>query len=208
MDWLTEHLDLVIPVVMVLLFFFRQMFAKQEGEPGDSSGLDGEARRIQEEIRRKIVARQRGDDLPPEHPHFQGESPPTTVVTPPRRPTSSRRPSPPVFLREEREESFEESPRPVQSSARNFMDELREQRERLRTAEEAKKEAIRKTRSGSAGRPPRKISVGSAPASSGTLRGHLLADLKTSDSLKRAFLLKEVLDLPAGLRERPQGFFD
>ena len=203
MDWLTEYFDLVLPVIFVLLYLFQRMFVREERE-GETHGpeLDEEARRIQEEIRRKIVARQRGEDLPP--PIFEERESPAEPFF--REAEAGPPPVPDSFPRTDWREVPEPSPVAVERP-RNLFDELEAQKQRLREARLAKEEAVNRVKS--TGRPSirRKRETVSAGASdSRELRDQLQADLATSESLKRAFLLKEVLDRPVGLRERPDVF--
>jgi hypothetical protein len=206
MDWLTEHFDVLLPVALVLLFLFQRFFVREEGEGGplpSDSETEDEARRIQEEIRRKIIARQQGRTLEEEQPPAY-EEPQVRPATFPRRqeqppPFAGARPSPaPPPPR----------PQPVRqaepvASGRDIQAELRIQRERLREAREAKEDALRRTASRGTPRTRRAVPVRSE---TGDLRGQLLADLATGDSMKKAFLLKEIVDRPVGLRDRPDVF--
>ncbi len=213
MEWLTEHFDVLLPIALVLFFVFQRMFVRdqsEEGPVGPESETESEARRIQEEIRRKIVARQQGrdpsemaDEQPPAYqetrqqpatfPRRQEQPPPLVVH---RQQTIETRPKPrPVARRVEQVESA--------SAGRDFQNELRQQRERLSVAREAKEAAMR--RSQARGAPRERRAVENRPGT-GDLRTQLLADLSTSDRMKRAFILKEVVDRPIGLRDRPDVF--
>jgi hypothetical protein len=208
MDWLTEHFDVLLPIALVLFFVFQRFFVQGEGEVPSSGAGDSEAereaRRIQEEIRRKIVARQqaRAEETPGRgNEAFQGPderradafsrgepAPPPIRFDWGRATTTSSAP-PPL---EQRESARPTAPR------RDMQDELRIQRERLKEARRTKADAVRRTseaglnRGGSAYLTPVQVEGG--------LRTHLLADLSTRHSLKRAFVLKEVVDRPIGLR--------
>lgn len=211
MDWLLEHIEMVLPVALVLLYLFQRMFVPEEGEGGPPpTETDEEARRIQEEIRRKIIARQRGEEPPP--------PPPEEVEQPQRRPaTFPRREEAPPPLKPEKPPRAPHSfpggerrivkpkPAPVQTAGggRNYLDELQAQRERLRQAQQAKEEALQRTAATPAGRAQR-ATVRRRPTAA--LRDQLQDDLATADNLKRAFLLKEIVDRPIGLRDRADVF--
>jgi hypothetical protein len=201
MDWLTEHFDVLLPVALVLFFIFQRFFVQDEGNAGQGPGggdseSDREARRIQEEIRRKIVARQQGrfEEVP-----GGGEEPfPAEIereaVPPPirldRGRTISASPVPPPLRQAE---TF----RPT-VARRDIQAELRVQRERLKDARRAKADAVRRT--SEAGLIRHESAYSDQAQAERSLRAQLLSDLSTSHSLKRAFLLKEVVDRPIGLR--------
>ncbi len=201
MDWLTEYLDLLVPVFVVLMYLLQRMFVRGE-EEGEARGpeLDEEARRIQEEIRRKIVARQRGEDLPPPPVFERAENPPSPFV---REPEVAPPPIQERFPRADWRQMPEPPPVAVEPEP-SLLDELRVQRERLREAREAKEAAVNRTKT--AGGRARRRAVEARVSVDGNLREQLQADLANGDGLKRAFLLKEVLDRPVGLRERPDSF--
>lgn len=212
MDWLTEHFDVLLPIAVVLFFVLQRFLSGQEAEPGSEMEGDEEARRIQEEIRRKIVARQQGRveeghqggmadeerqewERPVVFPRREESPPPIRnewerPAPAPQRPPPVRKPEP------------KPKPKPA-ARRRDLQDELRIQRERLREAQRAKADAVRSSsRRGLA----EERSAAMTDARSGDLRSQLLEDLATGESMKRAFLLKEIVDRPIGLRDRPDSF--
>lgn len=208
MEWLTEYFDVLLPVALVLLFLFQRLFVRdEEGGPPPAGGaeVEEEARRVQEEIRRKIIARQQGrteeegpvayeqprQQRPATFPRRQEQPAPLDL----ERPRPVERPRPRTIPRPE--------PAAPAAPKRDIQEELRLQQVRLREAREAKAAALRRT-SGKAAGKPRRIVV-ARPAAKDH-RGQLLADLATGDSMKRAFLLKEIVDRPVGLRDRPDVF--
>lgn len=210
MEDLTQYFDLLVPVALVLLFLFQRMFARDEGEgpPQPPSEADETARRIREEIRRKIVARQQGRAEPP--PASEAEVWPPGV--PRSRPAPDPHEVPPPFrdVWEPEPLVVEESPPPrwespsIQAEAGRPADDLelqlREQKRRLEEARRAKALALEQSRAkglaGSKGRSGK----GGRRRRDGNLRGALLADLSGRENLQRAFVLKEVLDRPVGTR--------
>lgn len=209
MEWLTEHFDVLLPIALVLFFLFQKLFVPHEGEagpPGDGSEAAQEARRIQEEIRRKIIARQQGQAQPQPtgEAAFQGEETPPPAFFP-RREVSP----PPIRYERESPAPAVETPPPTRRSRepaarRDMQDELRVQKERLREARAAKAEAMRRT--SKAGLPKERSAYAYQTQSESDLRAQLLADIATGTSLKRAFLLKEVVDRPIGLRSSPDTY--
>lgn len=201
MDWLTEHFDILLPVALVLFFLFQRFFVQGEGGGGQGPGSgdadsDREARRIQEEIRRKIVARQQGrfEEVPSGGEEaFQADRQRETVpssIRLDRGRTTSPSPIPPPL---QQTESFRPS-----APRRNMQGELRVQRERLKDARRVKADAVRRT--SEAGLTRRKSAYAEQAQAECVLRAQLLSDLSASHSLKRAFVLKEVVDRPIGLR--------
>jgi hypothetical protein len=211
MDWLTEHLDMVLPIALVLLFLFQRMFTREEGEGAPPTAeTDEDARRIQEEIRRKIIARQRGEDVaePPAFPGEQRQEPPPRPATFPRRqegPPPVRRQTPSSFPGAQRRTEPPPVRQPQESSfqVRDLQGELQAQRERLRQSQQAKEEAMQRT--GSA-QPLRRSDRVPTRQMHSVLVNQVREDLSTAENLKRAFLLKEIVDRPVGLRDRADVF--
>lgn len=201
MEWLTESLEIVIPVAIVLLYMFQHFFTRHRGDEqaGPPEAEDTEARRIQEEIRRKIIERQQGrTSTTTEESQAQrqtaysrdarrsGQQPPAfpRQQTPPPVPRERREPPPRVAYVEN-------------SRTRDIESELREQRERLRESQIARDQALAKTRGRVEGNEARwRI----RREKTGALHVQLKEDLATTANLRRAFVLKEVLDRPVSLR--------
>ncbi|TVR47974.1 MAG: hypothetical protein EA425_15050 [Puniceicoccaceae bacterium] len=208
MDWFFDNLGAIATFLIILLYFLSNLKGGREEEPpsADDDADAEEARRIQEEIRRKIVERQRGGqslEEPVRPPPPRAEEPVyRTVPAPTLRPTegtdrSSRagfprgtghEPPPvpahqpeadPVFRMEDYEKRVQEQLRRA-----------REYRERLGHASRSTPTMASSTRA-------------SAPLPSSSLRQALLADLSHPHSIKRAFLLKEILGTPVGQRSGP-----
>lgn len=211
MEWLLEYIDIVLPVVLVLLFLFQRMFTPDEGEGGPpgpgGTDLENEARRIQEEIRRKIIARQQGKTASTEFEETEVSEEPAPVrphtSTFPRR-REQVRPVEVEHIEAPPESMTRYAPQPAGAEATasqpDLLAELRRQKERLEEARKAK-EAAR-----ASGRQRMKRGARAAPSAAHGLRGQLLADLAGGSSMKRAFLLKEVVDRPIGIRSRADSF--
>lgn len=227
MEWLTEYFEVLLPIALVLFFVLRQFLGQEEGESGPRPGqseADDEARRIQEEIRRKIIARQQGrseesgesgdeavayrEEAPPQQredrfPRRQ-ETPPPIRAESLERPSARTAERPPPVRRSQSERRSKPEAKAA-GKARDLQDELRVQMERLRESREAKEEAVKSSSAKGLHRRGKTKRAVVARAHE-DVRSQLLADLSTGDSMKRAFLLKEVVDRPIGLRSRPDVF--
>jgi hypothetical protein len=198
MEWILDNLQLVFVVIIIIVYalrgFRRRPQADEEDgqiEPEDTaSGDPGEAertRRIQEEIRRRILARQRGEDPERAGPVivFEDEGEPTREVyqEPPERapapqpPPIPRAPQPDFAMSAmlERQRALDDQFRAIQAS---------------RAAATAGIPSI-----GALARP-----VASGPRGTGRLRRELRRDLVGVRSLRKAVLLREVLGEPPGMR--------
>ena len=221
MDWLLQHLELVVPLALVLLYVFNQVMSQREQVEEREEPASEEARRIQEEIRRKIIARQQGRETE-DGPSYRESPPPVRreAVFPSggQRQSSEKQPATPPPLKQENFRSRrEESTQPLTrgprakhdiataaasaAAGRNYDEELRIQRQRLAEARQARETALKRTGSDRS----RKIVQAAVPmVASGDVRG----DLATASALRRAFVLKEILDRPAALRQEPIGSGD
>ncbi len=219
LDWILENLGLVIVLTITALSFLRGMFrAGQSDETGPvapRSRMEGEedpeaaerTRRIQEEIRRKIAER-----------HGR------TVVAEERREPETARAEPPPLLpptrvppvdpfggsmrkilrkieeaAEQRRESVPESFEPAESAVLRRQRELEEQ---LRAAEAQRAEARRRAQEITAREigAPGVQKAAWASASVRTGGAGVREELKDPRALRRAFVLREVLGPPVGLR--------
>lgn len=186
MDWLFENLGKLAPVVIFLLYMISS-FKKKEGdaeEPFDPEAAE-RSRKIQEEIRRKILERQRGGAGPTARPPSQEYSPqeePQTAFAPFE---------PTVFERQAQPEPSVEFDEWEELSTNKYSD-LEEQ---LAAAEKLRD--LTKRRAADFLNGPAESSVASSSAG---LRSRLRAGLESPDSLKSSVLLMEVLGKPVGLR--------
>jgi hypothetical protein len=188
MDWVTEHLQLIIAVAGAIAWWLNQR--KQGAEDAAESPeeqifqdpeLAENTRRIREEIQRKIEQRRRGITLaPPLGQAEPAESPPVmreVVLRPPLTPLPSR-------------------------AARAHLDaqrtaEILEQQaslaEQLRQAQEMNAATLRRRQF--------ETEVASKEeAAAVAVRSALGDDLRNPAALRRAFILREVLGPPLGLR--------
>jgi hypothetical protein len=185
MDWALEHLRLIILIGGAIAYWMNQRRkAKEEAElakslptpqsqPKAQMNDDTErTRRIQEEIRKKILERAGGSVK--------------SAPTPPAMPSPAL-PARETYKEPSREESEVVADMAMLERQQQLAAKLRElqaqQREHDRPAEVfAEKTAL-------------------AMAASGTaVRGSILADLRNPASIRRAIVLREVLGTPVGMR--------
>lgn len=210
MSWIFEHLQLILVIAGVIAYWLNQRSKEQAGEDADydgdgnperrgtsrdltpvsRDGVDPEqaerVRRIQEEIRRKIAER-RGELVPPpiereEVPVFVEREFVAPTPAPVRVPTVSA---------QERERAFAHD----DSAALERQRKLAEQMEEL----EARR---RETRRLAATTFPtaRQTAAASRETVAAGARRPVAAELRDPRALRRAMVLREVLDAPVALR--------
>jgi len=208
LQWILEH----PAVIVVVLAFVGQMVrgllearkAKTEHEAGGGDA-DGErrTREVQEQIRRQIAERRGQSPGAPPAPVLEPERP-----APPRaRPETTQMPEPlggPLgrmledFQR--RTQPLPSAPPPVLAEQRNIGAELERQQQladQLRSLAESRVLAQRRAANTSAAE---QATAEAEPAQRTAARGRLLGDLRDPQALKRAFVMREVLGPPVGLR--------
>jgi hypothetical protein len=215
MSWIFDHVGLIVFFIVAFSFVRKVKDAlrraeeetARRGKVRPAANFDPEearrVRKIQEEIRRKIAERRgehppaRTHELPvPERPPLlrPAEAPPLDPLNGPmrrifdeleRRAQPPAQPSlPPVFA--ERAAS--------QAAAVARQEELAEE---YRVLQESRMLAARRVAHATVERKTREQSEGGLLTAS---RGSLLAELRDPRSLRRAFVLREVLSPPVGLR--------
>lgn len=205
MDWLFKNLVQLITVFFVIASIVRAIRqSRQAQDRHEDETIDSDEQRrtreIQEAIRRKIAER-RGGSAPSAPEVFRRTEEPPRPVQP--SPQASPLPTGPlgdfgrrVLEQLERKLPPPESPRLPQVNRREV--ERQEQlAEQLRAAEETKAQATRRAAHLAA---EQRAALQSQAALRGAARGQLLAELRDPQSLRRAFVLREVLGPPAGLR--------
>lgn len=203
MEWILENFGKLLPVLLAVLYFWLNSKKRrpdaEEVEESDGSDEAERARRIQEEIRRRILERQRGDAGPVVEP-------PVLVEESLHQPQNRQvRQAEHGDLHEVSHGTFEvpeisgEDQRALDRQAQ-----LAERLEQARRLAETRKGSRMRTevQADSAGQIRSKPEVvKGAPVN--PLRAALLIDLKGGAGLKRAVLLREVLGEPVGLRRGP-----
>ena len=195
MDWLFDNLGKFAPIVVFLIYMLSSLRGRgtDQEEAQDPQAAE-RARKIQEDIRRKILERQGESREPSGRPpqqqpplvYEEEESP--QLREPPRRTEQAPRPEPAVRQRVEVLETevggFELRRREVEAKL--------EESKRMRAAAKEKTANIWK------GKPT--LSARPQPIASGQISDRIKQSLGDRPSLKTAIVLKEVLDVPLGMR--------
>lgn len=208
MEWILDKLPVIIFVLVFLgqaVRGFLKMRGAREAEPPVRNNEFEEHRRAQEiqaEIRRKIAERRAGRaPSTAEEPPARQEEPAPPVMTP-RDPTAI--PSMPEPLRrmlEQLERRTQPAPMAVPPPVveRRAAELERQERlaEELRVLEETRTSIARRAANVAAAKA--ELSRSEGPMRT-LARGRLMEDLSDPESLRRAFVLREVLGPPVGLR--------
>ncbi len=204
MEWIFDHLQIIIAVAAAIAYWLNQRRQAQMGDSEEDDRTESpvrdfnsdpeeaeRTRRIQEEIRRKIAERAGGGpiNVPPPAPEppplFRTEtSAPRPVAAPLPQREFTRQAEPPPMAQ----------PPPFQASAAAILERQRELEEQMRELETARKVAQRRAASVAAN------SAVFAPAAASERNVGLLADLHGGRNLRRAIVLREILGPPVGLR--------
>jgi len=197
-EWIFDNLQLVIAIVVIVAFIARKITSSGSAEPDEGPGADpagtDHARQIQEEIRRRILERQRGASAPPSPPPIVQREPPEWQEEGP----APRTRPPPVPV----------PAAPVRTAYDFDQDEavLERQRrlnEQLASLSMLQKEARASAAAGVAalGGPAITTDGGAQGQVGGRrIRRAIRKELSGGDGLRRAFLLREILGEPIGLR--------
>ncbi len=208
MDWILDHLQLIIAIAGAIAYWLNARKKEHAGEPADYDGagkpdvhqqsgrslreqadpVDDNTRRIQEEIRRKIAERQAG----------AGRTPPPLV------PTSQAEPSPWDEAQERRRQEMAAARRAeIEARREEAAQETTAvlERQRVLAAQLAALQA-RRAESDREMKATWTQSPGAAPATAAGFRDDvgLLSELRNARSLRKAIVLREVLGTPVGLR--------
>lgn len=212
MDWILDHLQIIIAIAGAIAYWLNTRKKDQAGEPADYDGdgkpdnlpwsgrslreqdgtqlADENTRRVQEEIRRKIAERNAGAGRTA--PPYESAPP---LPTPPSAPAATRR---------RREE--DESPYALEEAARRAEAERETsaslERQRL-LADQLAALARQRAEAGVTARAMRESHAAADAATQAGARGvdtNLLHDLRNAYSLRKAIVMREVLGTPAGLR--------
>jgi hypothetical protein len=197
MEWILDHLQIVIAVAAAIAYWLNQRRQAQLGDDEEdrtespqrdfNSDPEEEARtrRIQEEIRRKIAERARGGPI---------TVPPPAPEPPPLFRTETSSPRPVAAPLPQREFTRQAAPPPFQASAAAILERQRELEEQMRELEATRKAAQRRAALVAAN------TAVFAPVAASERNVGLLADLHGGRNLRRAIVLREILGPPVGLR--------
>jgi hypothetical protein len=195
MDWILNHLFIVVFVAIAvanMLAKAKKAGAQQRPSQPARSSLDPDTaertRRVQEEIRRKIA--ERSGRLP--------ASPPITSSSP-----SAGPPARNIF--QELARQMAEAKRIAEMQQRAQSADEAQAQQRMQDEQKSREQAeARQLAEAQRTLQRQQQTVATAAAYSGTTatsaRDKLLADLREPDSLRRAWVLREILGEPVGLR--------
>lgn len=204
MNWILEHIQLIIVVAGGIAYWLNQRRKAQQEEAEEQRRLaesprsqmhtppaaDDEAeriRRIQEEIRRKILERLGGgapSPQPPELPVEEVEEGPAPEPIPAMARTA---PKPDAYAQASSADQ-------TISLDQDILERQRQLSDQLRALEVQRSQVVGKAEAFAE-------KTAAAMAASGTaIRGSLLADLRNPEAARRAIVLREVLGAPVGLR--------
>jgi hypothetical protein len=193
MSWVLDNIRLIVVVGGAIAYWLNQRRKAREEE--QASRMQGQAparepiasgdeaertRRIQEEIRRKILERMGGGarSQPPAPVATKTEPPPLIVAPQPSRADYTQREESQVA----NDEAILESQRQLAAKLRELDEKRREHMSRAEVFAEKTAETM--------------------AVSTTAVRGSLLADLRSPLSARRAMVLREVLGPPVGARIR------
>jgi anti-sigma factor RsiW len=188
MDWVTEHLQLIIAVAGAVAWWLNQRH-KPEAGPEESDLEKGfedpelaeRTRRIREEIQRKIEQRGRGHPQSQENAPYEPAEPPPLI-----REVVRREPVAPTLSRAAKSHLDAQRTAEILEQQAALM-------EQLRQAQELKAAALRRTQFES------EVSD-KGEAAVAAVRSALADDLRHAAVLRRAIILREVLGPPVALR--------
>jgi hypothetical protein len=206
MDWVFDNLQLIIVIAGAIAYWINQRRREKMGEPADydedgipenrpdsrkfkPEAMDADeaerTRRIQEEIRRKIAERMQGK---------RAEPPP--LVAP--RPVAQ--PLPPVLTRR-----LETKPPVVPTPPRRSLEEEEDAERQRKIAEqwrevEARRAEARRLATEASNAAMRIPQQGASTEKVLSTDATLLQQLRDTRSVRRAFILRELLGPPAGLK--------
>lgn len=207
MDWFFDNLKLFVFIAIIVIYVIKAMRARSEGEGGPPGAepssrrvLDGEedpqeverTRQIQEEIRRRILARQRGESPTPAPVPVDSmeEAVPPPPIPPPIPVPSRMEPVEDPYAREHTE--VERQQAQVLEAQRMLDEQLRQ----VRLAREMATAAV----------PSLALPTGPAPSRrTASVQRGWRAELAGRSALRRAIVLREVLGEPVALRRGPAG---
>lgn len=208
MEWFFDNLKLIIFVIVIVVYAIKAMRGQSEAGgdesqptrrtmPGEQDAAEAErTRQIQEEIRRRILARQRGEDTAAEPPPMIFEEEPPPVYAPPPIPQAAPAtpvPAPDAYATDQEVEQAART-----ASILETQRALEEQLTQMRRVRDAAMAGVPKLA-------PSSSAAAGAGRHASALRRTLREDLAGRGALRRAVVLREVLGEPVALRTGPAG---
>ena len=205
LDWLLERVGVLIFVLVFVVQIVRGLMRSRTETPPEQAKPDTleEQRRVQEiqaQIRRRIAERRGETPVAEPPPMVRREAPPAPSPQTTQMPEPFGGPLRRVF--EELQRQAQPPPPPVPAAPvvdRRGYELERQQKlaDQLRSVEESRVLAQRRATQATA---ITKEAAGSEMGQRSAARGRALDDLHSPESLRRAFVLREVLGTPVGLR--------
>jgi len=209
MGWIFEHLQVVIFVAVGIFYVLRMLGQQRDGDgdagsasplsPDEEESAEAErTRRIQEEIRRRILARQRGE-APPAPAPVSGRlanSPADRRVFPRPAEPASARPTPPPVPRAHRAPVAPQ----VDQAMLEHQRALQEKLASIRTAATQRTQAALSVDRGVSA--PLHLA---RPVRTNVRARRLRNNLVGMASIRDAVLLREIIGPPVGMRQSAQG---
>jgi len=207
MDWILRHFQIILAVAGAVAYWVNQRRAQQTGgDETEETIAEREAhrrkiheqihgrtedeertRRVQEEIRRKIAERREGRTVPAGPPPLRSEPP---VASPVRAPRPVARPIEKVF----RSAPVARPVEPPRESTAAILERQQQLADKMRELETARALAQKRAAQATV------VREAATEAAAGTFGPGLREDLRDPLTLRRAFVMREVLDAPVALR--------
>ena len=191
MDWILNHMQVVIAIAGVVAYWLnqqRRVGGPDEAPPHEEKSFEDpelaeRTRRIREEIQRKIEQRARGyAHEQPTLPHDEPAEPPPLI----REVVIARQPESPPLSRTAKSHLAEQRTAEMLEQQASLV-------EQLRQAQEMKAASLRRTQFETE-------VAGKEEQAKVAVRAALGDDLRDPASLRRAFVLREILGPPVALR--------
>ena len=207
MDWLFDNFGKLIPVIIAIIYMIGSAKSRSKDEEEVDPQAAERARKIQEEIRKKILERQRGAQ--PQVPTRE-RTPPKPVVSAPPLHEKTKRGDHWHPIQERNARDTVETPKHAQggeawqedewggfnSPASIYKQQEQEIEEKMRKARELRERISSVVRD----RPKAPVATRQGAMDSESLRSLIKSDLNDRNAIRKAIILKEVLDTPIGLR--------
>lgn len=201
MNWILEHLQIVIAIVAAIAYMLKR--GKPEDEAAGDPGEDDErSRKIREEIRRKIAERREGGAAPASQ---APAAPP--VIRPTVRPTlqpvdpfggPAKPSSLPLPTFRKAEPAPAQVPQPDAPSLSAVLERQQQLAEQMKELE--RNRAAQQRRAAEIAARQRETATATARSDAAGDRDGWLEDLRTGQGLRRAMIQREILGPPVALR--------
>ena len=219
MNWILEHLQIVVALAAAFAYWLKQTKDKAEAEkdrnlppPLATPAADEQTertRRIQEEIRRKIADRREGAAVPPSPPMTTSERPAASATRAPRpiaepmggtlrKRLEAKMAAAMARIEEAAKAAAEREEERRQPARQQEIEAATGETERLAAQRRVAVETLAEREERIAFAPPE--SLAQEPQATATMARSVRDELRDPGSVRRAWILREVLGPPLGLR--------